>query len=98
MTRNALKTLRPGQQYRVRIRHGRTATRIFLFRERRFGIIPCAVFSAPVRGPVTVHVIKPGHLRISGPTPPRSEISVPHYDLLQCNPMATCQAQADPIS
>lgn len=98
MTPNALKTLRPGQQYRVRIRNYRTATRVFLYLERRFRSIPCAVFSTPVRGPITVQIIKPCHVRISGPTPPRSEISVPHYDLLQCEPIQTCPTQADPVS
>jgi hypothetical protein len=96
MSPSVLKTLRSGQQYRVKIRNQRTATRIFLYRERRFKHIPCAVFSSPVRGPLIVHLDKPGQIRIAGPKPPRSALSVPHYDLLECEPIPTCSKKHSP--
>lgn len=98
MSPSAIKNLRTGQQYRVKIRNQRTATRIFLYRERRFKSIPCAVFSSPVRGPLIIHVVKPGQIRLAGPTPPRSQLSVPHYDLLQCEPTPTCSKKSGAVS
>lgn len=87
MTAQALQHLQPGQRYRVRAKGHRTHTRIFLYHETRFGNIPCAVFSAQVRGPLDVQVLAPGRIRYNGSTPPRSELSVPHYDLDFCDPI-----------
>lgn len=86
MTPAALTKLTPGAVYRVLIRQhdlrdNRTAAktgrwptlktyrvrRVFRGIERRLGEIPCAVFSARLR---------------KGSTP-ASEISVPHYDLIE---------------
>lgn len=80
MTTTEIKSLQPGQLYRVRMRkssfdartkstlhtYGPRATRQFLCHELRFGNIPCAVFS----GRITQ--------RCSGDC---SEVSIPYYDL-----------------
>jgi len=78
MSPRALHQLRSRQHYRVRITGRRTETPTFLSRERRFHTIPCPVLSSPVRGPLTVKIIKPGHVRITAP---------PHRDQNSASPM-----------
>ena len=80
MTAQAITDLKPGCKYRVRVRYfdlfkqqhrpGRTVVRFFHEIEHRFNSIPCAVFSS---------AIVKGRI-------PRGELSVPHYDILDCSP------------
>ena len=61
--------------------------RVFKWPEMRFGEIRCYLFSAPcardVRAEYDPHEKS---LTISGKRVPASEVSVPHYDLLLCEP------------
>lgn len=84
MTPQEILALQPGRLYRVRMNHSRTIKRIFKWIEYRHKTIICAVFTSQVRSPVAVTVLGPDHLRFTGPSVPRSEWSVPHYDLNEC--------------
>lgn len=65
----------------------RARRRVFKWSEMRFGSILCYVFSAPCRNDVrAVYDPTVKSLRISGERVPASEVSVPHYDLLMCDP------------
>ncbi len=88
MSPSILKTLNPGMPYRVRIKGGRRSIRIFKWSETRqpFGIL-CAVFTSRVQGPLQVTVVDRRTLRFSGRHIPVSELSVPHYDLIECASM-----------
>lgn len=95
--------IKPGTICMVRIRSskwegnalkhkpGRLARRVFKWTEKRFGEILCYVFSSPCRADVKVKVETMQdnaiHLTISGPKVPCSEVSVPHYDLIHCEPI-----------
>lgn len=64
----------------------RILRRIFKWNEKRFGDIDCYVFSSPVRAHVrTTWDPAEKSLTIHGAAP-ASEVSVPHYDLLLCEP------------
>ena len=72
---------------------GRIERRVFKWTEKRFGTIPCYLFSAPVIKPrgdrhirVTWNAAEKS-LEIAGPKVPCSEISVPHYDLTLLEPV-----------
>lgn len=81
--------LTPGTHYRVQIAGQRRVTRrIFKWAEQRFGEIPCFVFTAPVSAAVRA-TWNPDtqELSLTGPRAPRSEVSVPHYDLLTATPV-----------
>jgi len=84
MTPTELSQLKPGQAYHVKMKGHRWELRIFKHLERRFRSIPCAVFTSRVRKPLRVEVIGRGTLRFTGPSVPRSEWSIPHYDLDAC--------------
>lgn len=84
MSPEDLRRLTPGKTYRVRTKGGRTRTRIFKWLETRFGSILCGVFSTQIRGPITVEVVGPDHLRFSGAHVPQGEWSIPHYDIEWC--------------
>jgi hypothetical protein len=60
----------------------RKTRRIFKGLESRFGTVPCAVFTTRV-GPATSATYDEvtGMLSISGKRVPRSEVSIPHYNL-----------------
>lgn len=60
----------------------RATRRIFKGLESRFGEIPCAVFTARV-DPTTSAIYDEvtGTLALRGKRVPRSEVSIPHYDL-----------------
>lgn len=78
--------IKPGQVCIVKIRdQKRTTRRVFKWTEQRFGEILCYVFTSPIRRSVRVTVYPPENgIAISGPRVPRSEVSVPHYDLQFC--------------
>lgn len=84
MSPTFLRTLKPGTPYRVTIKGHRSTLRIFKYLERRWKSIPCAVFTSRVQGPLTIEVLDKGRLRLSGKHVPRSEWSIPHYDLERC--------------
>jgi hypothetical protein len=82
--------LKPATRYRVKIKgQARAFVRIFKWSEKRrtFGM-KCFVFTAPVAADVvaTWNAAKES-LTLSGKRVPRSEVSVPHYDLLSCEPV-----------
>ncbi len=84
MSPTFLRTLKPGTPYRVTMKGHRSTLRIFKYLERRWKSIPCAVFTSRVQGPLTIEVLGKGRLRLSGKHVPRSEWSIPHYDLERC--------------
>jgi hypothetical protein len=84
MTPTELNQLKPGQAYHVKMKGHRWELRIFKHLEERFQSIPCAVFTSRVRKPLTVEVIGKDALRFTGPSVPRGEWSIPHYDLDAC--------------
>jgi len=70
----------------VKIRgQSRKVRRIFLGTETRFRAIPCAVFTAKVRKDVQARW-DPARksLQLTGSRLPAQELSVPHYDILEC--------------
>lgn len=84
-----LDTLQSGTICNVLIRgQQRIRRRVFKWREQRFTDIPCFVFSAPVAQNVraTYHE-ESKRLTISGHPIPLSEVSVPRYDVLLCEPI-----------
>ena len=88
LTPSDLDRLTPGTTYLVCIKGcPRRARRIFKWTERRFGDIPCAVFTTQVRHGVTGAWNPLTHtLSLTGPALPTHEYSVPHYDLESCTP------------
>ena len=77
--------------YLVKIKGGqRTVRRIFLWTEKRFGEIPCGVFTSQVAAKHPARVTDTGTVAISrsgvsgGGRLPVSEVSIPHYDIETC--------------
>ena len=61
--------------------------RIYKWPETRFGSIPCHVFTSPCRKDVrAVYDPVSKSLTISGSRVPASEVPVPEYDILLCEP------------
>ncbi len=81
--------LRNGARYRVKMSgRKRSAIRIFKWTEKRFRSIRCFVFTAPVSAAVTAEWNQgEKSLFLRGPKIPRSEVSVPYYDLISCEPV-----------
>lgn len=84
MTTQELLALKPGQLYHVRMKNTRRVRRIFKWTEYRHQDILCAVFTSQVRGSIAVRLLGPAHMQFTGRSVPRSEWSVPHYDLTEC--------------
>ena len=78
--------LQPGRRYLVLHRGGqRPVRRIFKWIERRFGSLPCQVFTSQVTSEVqATWIAKTKTLRLRGLKLPSSELSIPDYDLIEC--------------
>lgn len=75
--------LNPGSRYRVRTHNQRkTVERIYKWPETRLGSIPCHVFTARVASDVSASW-DGTRLTITGSKVPRSELSIPEYDLAE---------------
>lgn len=94
MKANELQALQPAQTYVVvhktadndgKATQSKAVRRVFKGIETRFGAIPCAIFTSKVGRNVTAQ-IEDEMLVISGRKVPRSEISIPHYDLVSVLP------------
>ena len=88
MNARELRSLKSGNAYLVKIRgQSMQVRRIFKWTETRFGSIPCAVFTAKVHSDVRGQW-DPARktLRLTGSRLPAQELSVPHYDILECAP------------
>ena len=86
---SATRKLAQGTTYMVMIRgQKRRCRRVLKSRERRFGDIPCLVFTSPI--PKTISSKwdeQTATLTLSGNGRyPCREVSVPHYDLIECVP------------
>ena len=83
-------SLTPGTIYRVKIKgQSRAPRRVFKWTEKRptFGM-KCFVFTAPVAADFRASWDpRAKSLTLSGKRVPRSEVSVPHYDLESCEPV-----------
>jgi hypothetical protein len=96
MESSAIEQLEPGKAYLVSHREspdiGRTQVtrkvrRIFKGLEKRFGAIPCAIFTAKVDKATSASYNKETcTLTISGKRLPISEVSIPHYDIVVAEP------------
>jgi hypothetical protein len=92
MNTSAMHQFEPGKAYFVAHRDHTVegvprvsprVLRIFKGMEQRFGDIPCAIFTAKVtRGTTATYDEATKTLTISGKRVPRSEVSVPHYDIM----------------
>ena len=95
MSPTFLRTLKPGTPYRVTMKGHRSTLRIFKYLERRWTSIPCAVFTSRVQGPLTIEVLGKGRIRFTGKHVPRSEWSIPYYDMERCEE-ASIRPQSTP--
>ncbi len=88
MSTRELGLLKNGKAYLVKIRgQSVKVRRIFKWTETRFGSIPCAVFTAKARKDVRGHWDPARRtLSLTGSRLPAQELSVPHYDILECLP------------
>ena len=84
MTNSNYNWLIQGRKYYVKFRgQNRHILRIFKWTEKRFDEIPCSVFTSRVSKDVTCEVTKDS-LILSGKRTPKSEVSIPYYDLISC--------------
>jgi hypothetical protein len=96
MHNSATHTFEPGKAYLVshllrtdsdKPRATRKVRRIFKGMEKRFGGIPCAVFTCQVDPSTSATYDKASStLTFRGPRVPQSEVSIPHYDLASAEP------------
>lgn len=92
MNTSAIHEFQPGKAYFVAHRErapdgaprvSRAILRIFKGMERRFGEIPCAVFTSRIDPSTTAtYDAETKTLSLSGKRIPQSEMSVPHYDIV----------------
>jgi cobalamin biosynthesis Mg chelatase CobN len=92
MTPSEVRQLKPGTVYLVSHRqkpgNGKTprVRRIYKGLEHR-GVVPCAVFTAKVAKDVSAtYDESKGTIALSGKRLPRTEISIPHYDIQVADP------------
>ena len=77
----------PGKHYFVIHENSkRKVRRIFKKTELRFGNIICAVFTSKIPPQLTMEVLPDGYVYRNGKMP-SSELSIPYYDLLTCEPI-----------
>lgn len=96
MNLSTMALLEPGNTYLVAHRGRsdsrqqgatRKVRRIFKGVEKRFGEISCAVFTSKVNKTASASFnTETSVLSIRGARVPRSEVSIPHYDLITAEP------------
>jgi|LNFM01.1.fsa_nt_gb hypothetical protein len=85
MSPEELRRLIPGTLYQVQIKNGRSTKRVFMGIEDRHPFqIPSGIFTSRVITPLTVTIVSSTQFRFQGTRPPKSELSIPHYDLIAC--------------
>lgn len=78
------QNLESGKKYRVKHKGGKSTLRVFKWTEKRFGEILCYVFTSRVSPDLSAQLnAVTGEISLSGRKVPVTEISIPHYELVE---------------